>query len=147
MGEPASDPTAWAKWTKPIGEGSFPGMQRRQLGRLSLRLDAAYCGLAALLLLVFAGPAATRLGVPAWVILVAAVGTAGWAVVLRHLADRTRLRPWLIVVLTANVVAAGLIAILAATRPYDVFTVLLAAVAVEVAAFAASQAAALRQPI
>ncbi|MEJ3748426.1 hypothetical protein WEI85_34715 [Actinomycetes bacterium KLBMP 9797] len=115
-------------------------------GRLSLRLDAIYCAVAALALVVFVDPVSRRLDTPPALILAIAVGVGGWAFALHRVAWRPRLRPWLAGVLLANVVAATLIAVLAAVRPWDgAFTVLLAAVAVEVAAFAISQAVALRQ--
>jgi hypothetical protein len=52
----------------------------------------------------------------------------------------------LIRVLVANILATGLIGVLAVIRPPDGFSLLLVAVAVEVAAFAASQAIAVRRP-
>jgi hypothetical protein len=117
----------------------------REAGRVSLSADAAYCGLAALCLVVFARPLAEALGIPLIVVVLAAVGTAAWGVFLRFTARRETLRPWLVRVLVANVLAAGLIGALAVIRPRDGFSLLLVAVAVEVAAFAVSQAIALRR--
>jgi hypothetical protein len=118
----------------------------RSPGRLSLRLDATYCAVAAALLVVFTGPVSERLAVPPAVIPVSAAGVGGWAFALHRIARRPRLRPWLVRVLAANAVAAALIAAFAGARPWDGgFTLLLVAVAAEVAAFAVSQAAALRR--
>jgi hypothetical protein len=116
-----------------------------RLGRISLTADAAYCALAALCVLVFAQPLAHALSVPVGSLAVAAAATAGWAAVLRLVARRDALRPWLVRVLVANLVAAAAIIGLAISRPRDGVSLLLLAVALEVAAFAVSQALALRR--
>lgn len=120
-------------------------MDGRGLARLSLRADAAYCALTAVCLLVFARALAVGLAVPTWVLLTAAVATGTWAASLCSAAGSARLRTWLAVVLAANVVSAVLVATLAVTRPLDALSLLLLAVAVEVAAFAALQGLALRR--
>ena len=121
-------------------------MRTRPTGRLSLRLDAAYCAVAALLLLLFAQPVSRSLQVRPEVTAVAAAGVGGWALLLHLVAGGPRLGRWLGVVLVANVLAAGLIAAVTVARPWQgAVTVLGAAVAVEVALFAISQAAALRR--
>ncbi|WP_406078335.1 hypothetical protein [Micromonospora sp. NBC_00858] len=121
-------------------------MRTRHPGWLSLQLDAIYCAVAAVSLALFVDSVSERLAVPPALTIAVAVGIGGWAFALHRVAGRPRLRPWLVGVLIANVVAATLIAVFAAVRPWDgAFTVLLAAVAVEVAAFAVSQAVALRQ--
>ena len=120
-------------------------MRTRHAGRRSLQLDSIYCAVAAVSLILFSDPVSERLAVPPAVTVAIAVGVGGWAFALHRVARRPRLRPWLVGVLIANIVAATLIAAFAAVRPWDgAFTVLLAAVAIEVAAFAASQAVALR---
>jgi hypothetical protein len=118
----------------------------QRLGRIAIVGDAWYCALAALSILLFAGPLAAALGVPTIVIVLAAVATAGWSVALRLVARQGGLRPWLARILVANVLAAGLIAALAVNRSPDAFSLLLLAVAAEVGAFAAVQAVALRRP-
>jgi hypothetical protein len=120
-------------------------VEGQRLGRIALTADAAYCAVAALGVLVFARPLADALAVPIIGVTLAAVATAAWALWLRLVALRTVLRPWLVRVLVANVLAASAIVALVATRPPDGFSLLLAAVAVEVAAFAVSQAVALRR--
>jgi hypothetical protein len=120
-------------------------MDARRLGRLALTADAAYCALAAGCLAIFARPLSDALGVPVAAVVLAAVGTAGWAAMLRLVARKSPLRPWLIRVLAANIVAVGLIGALAATRRPDALSVLLVAVALEIAAFAVVQASALRR--
>ena len=79
------------------------------------------------------------------ILAVAAAVTAGWAVVLHLVARRDALRSWLLRVLVANAVAAAAIIGLAISRPRDGVSLLLLAVAVEVALFATSQALALRR--
>jgi hypothetical protein len=114
--------------------------------RLNLRLDAAYCAGAAVLLAVFATPAAPLLGVPAAATLAVSVGVAVWAAALLVAQRSRRLRLWLAFVGAANVVAAAAIGTLAAVRPAPGWvTLLLAAVAIEVGAFAVSQAVLLRR--
>ena len=120
-------------------------MDGRRLGQLSLRADAAYCGLTAACLGLFSGPLSKALAVPVWVVLVAAAATAVWALRLQA-AARGAERSWLVVVLLVNAVAAVLVAGLALSRPWDALSLLLFLVALEVAAFAASQAVALRRP-
>jgi hypothetical protein len=116
-----------------------------RVGRLSLRFDAVYCAVGAASLILFLGPISHRLSVAPAVTAVIAVGVGGWAIVLYRIARRRRIRRWLIGVLVANLAAATLIAAYAAVKPWDgAFTVLLVAVSVEIAAFAASQAFALR---
>ncbi|MFI5956170.1 hypothetical protein [Cryptosporangium sp. NPDC051539] len=110
-----------------------------------LRADAAYCAVAALILGLFAGPVGGALGVSAAVPLVVAMLTFGWAVLLFALASRRRLRGPMRSVLTANVVAVVGLAGLAVSRPLDALSLLLFAVAVEVAVFAVWQAALLRE--
>jgi uncharacterized membrane protein YfcA len=115
------------------------------MGRLALTADAAYCALAAACVGIFARPLSAALNVPIGAVLLAAFGTASWAALLHLVARHGLLRPWLIRVLAANIVAVGLIGALAATRPPDALSLLLVAVAVEVAAFAVVQASALRR--
>jgi hypothetical protein len=117
----------------------------RRLGRLALTADAAYCALTAGCLVVFARPLSDDLGVPIEIVVLAAFGTAGWAALLRQVARHGLLRPWLVRVRAANIVAVVLIVALAAARPRDALSLLLVAVALEVAAFAVVQAAALRR--
>jgi len=69
-----------------------------------------------------------------------------WALILGVAASRAALRPWLLRVCVANVLAAGLIAALAVSRPLDAVSVALVAVSIEVAVFAVSQAVALGRP-
>ena len=96
-----------------------------------------------MLLISLAGPLSQALAVPRGVVSLAAASTAVWALLLCFAATRAELRPWLVRVILANVAAAGLVAALALSRPLDAMSVLLLAVSVEVAAFAAVQVIAL----
>lgn len=117
-----------------------------RVGRLSLRFDAIYCALAAASLILFLDPISNRLSVPPALTAAVAAGIGGWAILLFRVAGGRRLRPWLAGVLVTNLVAATLIAVYAAAEPWQgAFTIVLVAVSVEVAAFAASQAVALRR--
>src|SRR4051794_6369876 len=118
------------------------GMSVEALGRRLLRLDAAYCAAAGLIALVLAAPLARLFHVP--LLLIAAIGSATvvWALVVRRLASSDRWRAPLARVAAANAVAAAGLVALAALSPELGARLLLAAVAVEVAAFAGGQAAA-----
>ena len=112
---------------------------------LSLRLDAAYCAIVAVLLVVLARPVSGWFDLRPAVIVAVALAVGVWAFALHRAAGGGHLRRWLTGVLVANVAAATGIALLAAVRPWPgAVTLLLVAVAVEVAAFAVSQAVALR---
>ncbi|MBB5981143.1 hypothetical protein [Kribbella solani] len=77
-------------------------------------------------------------------LVVAGGGVLGWAGFLAYLTAKAPRREALRVVLGVNLVATAGIAVAAVTSQQVVLTVLLAAVAVEVGAFAVSQALALK---
>ena len=118
-------------------------MTGETLGRRLLRLDAAYCA-AAGLIAVFA-PLSELLAAPHALLVVGGAVAVAWALLLHRLARRTHWRTPLVVVAAANVLAAGAIAALAFATPQLAGQLLLAAVAIEVAAFAAGQLTALRR--
>ena len=124
----------------------MPNVETAKLGRLVLRADAAYCAVAALCLLAFLRPLAEALAAPSEVLVGLVVGTGLWAIVLLVAARAVHVRPWLRRVLVANAVAAGAIAGLGVAHPYDVLSLLLLAVAAEVATFAVAQSVALSRP-
>lgn len=119
-------------------------MNGRKIGSLSLRLDAAYCAAAAILVATLSPWLADMVGVSTWAMFAIALVVAAWAAALRIAPPRIGLRPTLIVVMSANFLAALGIGLLALTAPNVAVTILVAAVAVEVAAFAVSQAVSLR---
>jgi hypothetical protein len=115
------------------------------LGRRLLRLDAAYCAVAGLIAAVAFAPLSELIAAPQALLVVAGLAALAWAVFLRHLARRTHWRTPVAVAAAANLLAAGAIAGLAFATPQLAGQLLLGAVAVEVAAFAAGQLAALRR--
>src|SRR6266540_3877610 len=120
-------------------------MSGEVLGRRLLRLDAIYCTGAGLIALVLFAPLARVLETPRTVPLAAGAATLVWAAALLHLARRGAWRIPVATVAAANAGAALAIAVLAVFAPATAARLLLAAVAVEVAAFAAGQVAALRR--
>jgi hypothetical protein len=114
-------------------------------GRRLLRLDAAYCAVAGAIALLLASPLASLLHVGAYLLAVAGLGAIVWAAVLLRLAARAEWPRAVALVAAANLGAAAGIAALAALTPELAGRLLLAAVAVEVAAFGAAQVAAIRR--
>ncbi|MEU4235944.1 hypothetical protein [Actinoplanes sp. NPDC026619] len=115
-------------------------------GQLSLRFDSIYCAVTAVMLAVFASPVSDRLGTRPVVVLAVAAALGGWAYALNLASQRATLRWWLAGVLVANVAATAVISGFVTVRPWQgAFSVLLIAVAIEVAMFAVSQAVALRR--
>jgi hypothetical protein len=113
------------------------------LGRRLLRLDAVYCAGAGLILVALFLPLARLFHVPPAIPLAAGVATIGWALVVRRLAGLPAWRPTVARIAAANALAALALVALAALSPALAARLLLAAVAVEVAAFAGGQLAAL----
>jgi hypothetical protein len=120
-------------------------MSGELLGRRLLRLDAFYCAAAGLIALLLFERLAELLGTPRAVPIAAGTATLAWALVVRLLAANAAWRPRVTIVAVANVAAATAIAVLAVLAPATAARVLLAAVAVEVAAFAGGQIVALRR--
>jgi hypothetical protein len=120
-------------------------MSGETLGRRLLVLDAGYCAAAGLIAIVAFAPLAELLAAPEALLLAAGIATLVWALLVHRLARATRWRRPLAGVAAANFVAAGALAALALATPRLAAQLLLAAVAIEVAAFAAGQLAALRR--
>jgi hypothetical protein len=114
-------------------------MNGRRFGSLSLRLDAAYCAGAALSIAACSRFIADHLSVGPFPVLLVAALVAVWATLLWTGTAHVAIRPML-AVMSANVVAALGIGVLAFAVPSLAMSLLVAAVAVEVAAFALSQA-------
>jgi multisubunit Na+/H+ antiporter MnhF subunit len=115
------------------------------LGRRSLALDAVYCAVAGLIAIVAFDPLAELLGAPEALLVAAGFATIVWALLVHRLARAADWRRPVVAVAAANVVAALGLAALALVTPRLAGQLLLAAVAIEVAAFAASQLVALRR--
>src|SRR5919107_1769229 len=104
-----------------------------------LRLDAVYCAGAGLLAIVLAAPLGRLFHVPALLVAAIGVATLAWALILARLAALPRWRHPLRLVAAANAVASLAVMALAVVAPAAAGHLLLAAVAVEVGAFAAVQ--------
>lgn len=117
---------------------------RRLPGRLSLRLDALYCLVVAVLLLALVAPLSGALSASPPVLVAGGLVVAAWSGLLAIVSRRDRLEGWLRTVLTVNIIGTLALGVLALTRPWDALSLLLVLVAAEVAAFAISQGVALR---
>jgi hypothetical protein len=119
-------------------------MGAETLGRRLLVLDAAYCAVAGTIAIVAFAPLAELLAAPEGLLVAAGAAALAWAFVLRRLARATAWRRPVSAVAAANIAATGALAALALATPRLAAKLLFAAVAVEVAGFAAGQLAALR---
>lgn len=116
-----------------------------RLGRLSLRLDAAYCTVLGAGVALAAPAISPALAMPAW--LLAAVGAAVvvWAGLILLMLARLRLRTALRLVMIANLLAAVAVAAISVTGAAVLIVLAVLAVAVDIALFAGSQAFALHR--
>jgi O-antigen/teichoic acid export membrane protein len=112
--------------------------------RRYLRIDAVYCAGAGVLALALCLPLARLYGVPPESIAGVGLTTVVWSWLLLRLAGRRDWRPALRLVAAANAAASAAVAVLAGVAPAGAPRLLLIAVAVEVAAFAAVQLRLLR---
>jgi len=112
---------------------------------VSLRADALYCAVCAVVVAAVGGPLSSAVGVSGWVLRGAAGMVAVWAALLFLLSDGRRLDQSLRFVGGVNAAAAVAVGVAAWNVPSVWLAVLLAAVTVEVGGFACSQAVALRR--
>lgn len=123
-------------------------MDGARLGRSSLRADAVYCALAAVVVIAFARPLAGPTGLPPMALALVGAVVLMWASLLWW-GGRARANGVLSVLLrsvaTLNAVAAIGLAAAGWFVPSVWLGILLVAVAAEVAAFAGSQVVALRR--
>lgn len=116
-----------------------------RIGRLSLKLDAAYCAVLGIGVAVAAPAIDDSYALPAPLIVAAGLAVAAWALLvilmLRRLALRTALRS----VLAVNVVAALVVAGVSVTGTATLAVLAAIAIACDIALFAGSQAVALRR--
>jgi hypothetical protein len=118
-------------------------MRGEELGRRSLQLDAGYCAVAGAKLVVGSRWLSGRVGVPPSVLSGLGVLTLAWSGVVVRAARSQDWRRSVATVGAANLAAATVTGSLAGKARSPFFRVVLALVALEVAAFAGSQAAAL----
>jgi hypothetical protein len=123
-------------------EGRWSG---ERIGRLSLRLDAAYCAVLGVGVAVAAPVISGPLPLPVAAVVATGVAVALWAGVVVLMLARLPLRAALRCVLGANVLAAAGIAAFSTTGATVLLLLAVLAVAVDVALFAGSQAVALRR--
>ncbi len=116
-----------------------------RIGRLSLRLDAAYCTVLGIGLAAAAPFIAGPLLLPVVAVVAIGVAVAVWAGLVLLLLARLPLRAALRYVLSANVVAAVGVAAFSTTGASVLLLLAVLAVAVDVALFAGSQAVALHR--
>jgi hypothetical protein len=119
-------------------------MSHGRRARRSLLFDATYCAVAGLLALALAAPLGHLFHVPAALTAGIAAATLVWAAALTIAARREGWRPVTVLVAAANAASSLGVGVLAYLAPGTAGRLLLAAVAVEVAAFAAVQARLLR---
>jgi len=115
------------------------------VARRWLRIDAFYCAAAGGLALALCVPLAHLFNIPLEAVVGVGAATILWALLLAHLARRRDWRQPLWLVAAANAFASAGLAVLAALAPEAAPRLLLAAVAVEVAGFAAVQVRMLRR--
>ncbi|MEW1830381.1 hypothetical protein [Streptomyces sp. NPDC088196] len=119
-------------------------MSGNRLGRLSLRADALYCLLVGLTVAATAPLTATAVGLPARVVVGIGAAVVLWSGVVWWLSRRPS--TWnLRLVLTANTLAACVLAGVSTTAASMLVLLTLVAVATDVAGFAGSQVIALRK--
>ena len=116
----------------------------RTLGLRSLRLDAVYCTLLGAGVALGSPQIAEAVAIPQPVLTVVGVTVVLWAGLVLGMLARLRLRTALRTVMGVNVLAALLVAVCVVAAGTMLAVVAVLAVAVDVAAFAASQALALR---
>lgn len=118
-------------------------MTGERLGRLSLRIDAAYCAIVGFGVIATAPLLEDLLAMPRWGLVAVGGLTVAWAGGLCWLLARAPLSVALRIVAVANILAAAALAVfssLAATVP---LSMALIALAIDIAVFAGSQLAAL----
>ncbi|MGO3846598.1 hypothetical protein [Agrococcus casei] len=116
-----------------------------RIGRLSLRLDAAYCTVLGAGVAFTAPSIATALPVPVWVLVTAGVAVVFWAGLILVMLARLPMRAALRLVMIANLLAAAAVAALSLTSAAVLVVLAVLAVAVDIALFAGSQVFALRR--
>ncbi|MGN7246310.1 hypothetical protein ACTHQ1_01125 [Janibacter anophelis] len=116
-----------------------------RIGRLSLRLDAAYCAVVGVAVALAAPTISTGLPLPAWVISLAGAVVVIWAASIVGLLAWVPLRTSLRLVMGVNLLGAVAVASLSSVGASLLVAVALLAVAADVALFAGSQSLAIRR--
>lgn len=116
-----------------------------RIGRLSLRLDAAYCTLLGGGVALAAPAIASSLPLPVWALTAAGVTVLLWAGLILVMLTRLQLRTALRLVMVANALAALAIAAVSVLGATLLVLAAVLVVAVDIGLFAGSQAFALRR--
>ena len=115
-----------------------------ELGRWSLRLDAAYCVILGVVVAAFSSQIARGVALPAGMIAVLGIIAVVWAGGILWMLARIPLRTALRLVMAANLLATCAVAFASTAAATLLVVVAIVAIAADVAIFAASQAIALR---
>ncbi len=118
-------------------------MSGERLARVSLALDAVYCGLVGLIAIAFRARIGALVGLPGLVIAAVGAAVVGWAYVVLGQTVRIDWRRGIKQTLSANTLVAVLLALSAALHPGRGASALLAFVSLDVMAIAATQAVSL----
>lgn len=116
----------------------------RSLGLWSLRLDAAYCLVLGACVALAAPWIGTLVALPVPALLLVGAVVVVWAVFVLWMTTRVRIRRALRFVMGVNIVASALVAAAALVAVNAIVATAVLLVSVEIAAFAVSQAVALR---
>lgn len=123
-----------------LGRAYTQPMSGERLARVTLALDAVYCGLVGLIAIAYRGRIGSLVGLPG--VIIAAIGAAvvGWAYVVLGQTVRMDWRRGIWQTMTANSVMAFLLALGAALHPGRGASALMAFVSLDVMSIAAAQA-------
>jgi len=127
------------------GVSDRPRWSGTRIGRLSLRLDAAYCALLGAGVAIAAPAIAASLPVPGWTLVVVGIVVLAWAGLILAMLARLQLRTALMLVMIANLVAAAAVAAISTLGATLLVLAAILSIAVDIALFAGSQALALRR--
>ncbi|MBK0418252.1 hypothetical protein JD276_04305 [Leucobacter sp. CSA1] len=116
-----------------------------RIGRLSLRLDAAYCTILGAGVALGAPRIATALPMSSWLLAALGLGVVAWAGLILVMLSRLPLRTALRLVMIANLFAAAAVAAVSTTGAALLVVLAVLAVAADITLFAGSQAFALRR--
>lgn len=118
-------------------------MRGERLARVSLALDAVYCGLIGLIAIALRARIGALLGLPGLVIAAIGAAVVGWAYVVLGQTVRIDWRRGIWQTMSANAAVAFLLALGAALHPGRGASALMAFVSLDVMAIAAAQAVSL----
>ncbi|UYO97186.1 hypothetical protein OED01_00195 [Microbacterium sp. M28] len=116
----------------------------RQLGRWSLRIDAAYCALLGVGVALFSAQIAEGVALPQPLIAAVGITVVVWAGSILWMLARLPLRFALRLVMIANLLAAVAVAFTSIAAATVLVIAAIVAIAIDIALFATSQAIALR---